>query len=301
MNLNFAVPDILDISKALETEQKKLSGNVNLKQYAETKVITLKDETATKENILMALNLLSSSSSQGTNLPENLCSSLSDTICGELRKEITKIKPTKPEDALIIYFAGHGTSREQRFYLLPHNFTDSAANSVQIEGLSDIELNQLLEKVDAEHLLMVIDACQSGTSLGEKTEGRGPMNSKGLAQLAYDKGMLILTATQSQEAAKEAAKIGDKEIRHGLLTYALLQGLINFQGDTDGNKQLSEREWFDYAVGQVPFLQTLTGKRGIDIINAKGKTNNQNNPDAQTPRVFYRREAESNPLILAKP
>ena len=34
------------------------------------------------------------------------------------------------------------------------------------------------------------------------------MNSKGLAQLAYEKGMYILTAAQSYQAALEAAQFG---------------------------------------------------------------------------------------------
>ena len=34
------------------------------------------------------------------------------------------------------------------------------------------------------------------------------MNSKGLAQLAYEKGMYILTAAQSYQAANEAERYG---------------------------------------------------------------------------------------------
>ena len=44
------------------------------------------------------------------------------------------------------------------------------------------------------------------------------MNSKGLAQLAYEKGMYILTAAQSYQAAQEASRFG-----HGFLTYALVE------------------------------------------------------------------------------
>jgi hypothetical protein len=40
---------------------------------------------------------------------------------------------------------------------------------------------------------MVIDACNSGQALEAEEKRRGPMNSKGLAQLAYEKGMYILT------------------------------------------------------------------------------------------------------------
>ena len=41
-------------------------------------------------------------------------------------------------------------------------------------------------------------------------------DSKGLAQLAYEKGMYILTAAQSYQAAQETSQLG-----HGLLTTRL--------------------------------------------------------------------------------
>jgi hypothetical protein len=306
-NLKYAVPDVVDISAKIKEEQAKLQNNPSLKQYAKTEIITLKDETATKDNILLALKIFAEKS----NLPENLCAKLKENLCNELKTELSKIKPVQPEDALLIYYAGHGTSREQRFYLLPHNFTD--AKELEKQAVSDIELNQYLEKVDAGKLLMVIDACQSGQALGEKSEGRAPMNSKGLAQLAYDKGMLILTAAQSYQAALEAPVIGDKKVEHGLLTYALLEAFSNREADKDGNRQLWEREWFDFAVSQVPQLQLemmqrrhkeiQKTKRGAEIVFVNGDNPNADPNDRrrQTPRVFYRREADTKPLLLAQP
>jgi hypothetical protein len=138
------------------------------------------------------------------------------------------------------------------------------------------------------------------------------MNSKGLAQLAYDKGMLILTAAQSQQAALEAVRIGGREIRHGLLTYALLQSLADKGADKDGDGRLQEREWLDYAVGQVPLLQVeaMTQRHvsiektgaGREIVYLEGDDASANPTDrkVQTPRVFYRREAELHPMIVAK-
>lgn len=300
-DLRFAVPDVLDIGAAIKDEQAKLQTDADLKQYAETKVITLTDEAATRKNILLALHLFTIDGAKMKSLPENLCADLSGEVCARLKTELGKIKATEPEDALLIYYAGHGTSRGQRFYLLPHDFTGAVGEEdLSRQSVSDIELNDALERVDAGKLLMTIDACQSGRALGEKTEGRAPTNSKGLAQLAYDKGMLILTATQSQEAAKEAAEIDGQKIEHGLLTYALLKGLQNARADADGDKKLTEREWLDYAVGQVPLLQSLTGNRGTIIKNLNGKSTAASEPKRQTPRVFYRRETETNPLIMAK-
>ena len=49
LDLNFAVPDVVDIGAAIAEEQNKLAQDAKLKQYAATEIITLKDETATKK------------------------------------------------------------------------------------------------------------------------------------------------------------------------------------------------------------------------------------------------------------
>lgn len=300
-DLSYAVKDVQEIGKTLQDSQTKLG---NLKQYARTEIVTLTDEAATKDNILNALRRFAEGGDK-TALPAN--------VSEKVKAELSKIKPTQPEDGLIIYFAGHGVSQKERFYLLPHNFTGDAARIVE-QSVSDLELNDYLEKVDAGRLLMVIDACQSGAALGGKNDGRAPMNSKGFAQLAYDKGMLILTAAQSQQAALEAVRIGDKTIENGLLTYALLQAFTTKESDKDANNQIWEREWFDFAVNQVPQFQreamrqrevdlktgsTQTkGRSGIFYVNGDEKKKVEER-SVQTPRVFYRRETSANPFVIS--
>jgi uncharacterized caspase-like protein len=170
-------------------------------------------------------------------------------------------------------------------------------------GISDEELERAVEGIDADKFLMVIDACNSGQALEAEEQRRGPMNSKGLAQLAYEKGMYILTAAQSYQAAQEASQLG-----HGLLTYALVEeGLKQAAADTDPKDgEVSVREWFDYASTRVPNMQLEKMKQargvGLDLSFATGE---KRVPDVerrvtQTPRVFYRRESEGRPLIVAK-
>lgn len=157
--------------------------------------------------------------------------------------------------------------------------------------------------MDAGQILLVIDACNSGQALEAEEKRRGPMNSKGLAQLAYEKGMYILTAAQSYQVAQEAAKLG-----HGFLTYALVEsGLKQGAADRepkDGRIEL--REWLNYATDQVPRMQEenmLEALRGRGrFINFRGDGTEPKDPgqsSVQRPRIFYRRELESNPLIVA--
>jgi uncharacterized caspase-like protein len=294
LNLNFAVADVSEMAKAVAGQQEKLANW----HYGSTRLVTLTDDLGTKENILAALSRFRNADQQS--IPEGTAPAL--------KAELEKIKRAEPEDAILIYYAGHGVAAGDRFYLLPHNFKDRTDEGLLRDGISDLELSSALETIDAGKMLMSIDACQSGQALGKANEGRAPMNSKGLAQLAYDKGMFILTAAQSHQAALEVSRLG-----HGLLTYALLEGLQKAETNAEG--EIVERKWLEYAVRTVPELQLDEmrkrddqikkdpSKRGAEIVFVNG--GNKNLPPEkrglQTPRLFYRQELESSPLVIARP
>lgn len=285
-NLKYAVADARDFANEVRARQEGLG------QYERVETVALYDRDATKEKLL--------------------------AVSRELAAEV------QPEDAVIIYFAGHGIAAGNRFYLVPHDLGYSGArdkldqpglNAILAHSISDEELQAAVEGIDAGQMLMVVDACNSGQALEAEEKRRGPMNSKGLAQLAYEKGMYILTAAQSYQAALEASKLG-----HGYLTYALVEeGLKTAAADTDpkdGNVLL--REWLDYATARVPALQqeklrptagspppaTPEGQRLL-LQQTVTFTNGEENLDParrtlQRPRVFYRREPETQPAIMVR-
>ena len=268
-NLHYAVADAQAFSAEFKHQQEILG------QYARVEVIPLQDKEATKAGILRALEQLSTKA--------------------------------QPEDAVIIYFAGHGTAQGNRFYLIPHDIGYSGGReAITMEGLdpilkhsiSDVELQQGFEKMDAGQILLVIDACNSGQALEDEEKRRGPMNSKGLAQLAYEKGMYVLTAAQSYQAALEEAQLG-----HGLLTYVLVEeGLKTSLADfepKDGEVRL--REWLDYAAERVPQMQEekLTQARAARSKLA-GATAGTQKLAIQRPRIFYRRELEARSFVIAR-
>jgi uncharacterized caspase-like protein len=220
----------------------------------------------------------------------------------------------KPEDAVVVYYAGHGTAQQNQFYLIPYdlgytgarNRIDAAAlQTILARSISDRELERAFEGVDAGQFLLVIDACNSGQALEAAEKRRGPMNSRGLAQLAYEKGMYVLTAAQSYQAAMEAAKLG-----HGYLTYALVEeGLKTSAADsqpTDG--QVFLKEWLDYATQRVPQMQEEKLReaqgRQLEQVVAFVPGDEKTDPakrNLQRPRVFYRRELGVEPFIVARP
>jgi len=292
-NLKYAVADAQSFAEELSHQQMKIA------RFDRVEVISLLNENATKANFLSALRRLAGAS--GSEAP-SLKAGLFD-----------RLRPAEPEDAVIIYFAGHGTAQGQRFYLIPHDLgyagdrgalNEDGLNAILSHSISDLELEESVEGLAAGSLLMVIDACNSGQALEAEEKRRGPMNSKGLAQLAYEKGMYILTAAQSYQAALEAAQFG-----HGLLTYALVEeGLKTAVADTEPKDGiLSAREWLDFATERVPLMQEEKMKQarslGIDIAFTEGEKNvaDPDKRSLQRPRVFYRREMETVPLVIAKP
>lgn len=292
-NLKYAVADAQSFAEELRLRQTQIG------RFDHVEVISLLNENATKANILSALQRLAGMAGTG---PPTLKAGLFD-----------RLRRAEPEDAVVIYFAGHGTAQGQRFYLIPHDLgyagdrdalNESGLNAILSHSISDLELEESVEGLAAGSLLMVIDACNSGQALEAEEKRRGPMNSKGLAQLAYEKGMYILTAAQSYQAALEAAQFG-----HGLLTYALVEeGLKTGVADNEPKDGvLSAREWLDFATERVPQMQEEKMKQarglGTDIAFTEGEKNiaDPDKRSLQRPRVFYRREMETDPLVIAKP
>ena len=292
-DLKYAVADGEAFAAEVERQQRKVG------QYTQIEVTKLFDQQATKANLIYALERLGGATN--AKVPEGAPA------------ELQKIAAAQPEDAVIVYFAGHGTAQEQRFYLIPHDLgyqgkrtelTETGLREILSHSISDLELEQTFESIDAGTMVMIVDACNSGQALEAEEKRRGPMNSKGLAQLAYEKGMYILTAAQSYQAALEAEQLG-----HGYLTFALVEeGLKTAKADdepTDGEVLL--REWLNYATERVPEMQEdkMRSARGLRVeiafVEGEEKVPEVDKRNVQRPRVFYRREVESQPLIVAKP
>jgi WD40 repeat protein len=273
-DLRFAVADAREMAAQLRREQETLG------RYTSIEVTPLYNRDATKAGLLKAFKDLASR--------------------------------VEPEDAVLVFFAGHGTAHANSFYLLPHDIGYAGArDSIDRAGLetilahsvSDRELEAAFEGINAGQLLFIIDACNSGQALEAEERRRGPMNSKGLAQLAYEKGMYILTASQSFQAALEASALG-----HGLLTSALVDEALK-RGASDREPRdgkVFAREWLDYAAVRVPAMQVAEMKRarprGINLSFAEDERSLEvSKRSGQRPRLFYRRELERQPLVVAAP
>jgi hypothetical protein len=182
----------------------------------------------------------------------------------ELIPNAGKIRPATPDDLVVITFSGHGYADDRGlFYLLPSdvlgNLDGRAPLASGPEMLRDVlprsissdELSAWLRDVDAGRFALIVDACHATAMVEGRSFKPGPMGSRGLGQLAYDKRMLVLAATQAGDVALERQRI-----RQGVLSYVLTsEGLEEARADfrpVDG--KIGLREWLEFAVARVPSL-----------------------------------------------
>jgi len=289
-SLNFAHSDAERFAETLEREQKSLG------IFSAARVTRLLNEDATKDKILAALKNLTAE--------------------------------VQPEDSVFLFFSGHGSASGPRFYFVPHDlgyagFRDPIAagawETIQRHSISDLELQQAFEKLDARTIALVIDACNSGqalqapeldTSRAATAETqrlrrqlfyRGPMNAKGLGQLAYEKGMYVLTAAQGFQAAIEVKRNGS-----GLLTFALIdEALANRRAAKVTAGRVSLPDWLTYPALNVPRMQREVIEESQRENKSIGFMDDSKLPPeergVQRPRLFMRREPDPDPPIVAGP
>lgn len=246
------------------------------------KIVQKRD--ASKANMRTALELLSGKSPDAAAL-KNLERAIGLST-------LAKIKQANPDDIVLISFSSHGyADRNGIFYILP---TDIGADSdraidekMLLKFISSDELSLWLRDVDAGEMVMIVDACYADAFKGKDFKP-APMGSRGLGQLAFDKGMKILSATQ---AANVAIETGGR-IGHGLLTYALLkEGLEKSDADFKAkDKTINVREWLEFAEFRVPGLYEELKKgnlksigKGVEIVDLGGKKEDES---TQRPSLF---------------
>lgn len=187
--------------------------------------------------------------------------------------DVSLLDRALPDDLVIISYSGHGfADASGHFSFVTSNASWPRNTQAPVPGtvLDTERVVQLLSRVTAGELAFIIDACHSGAAVDTPDFKPGPMGDPGLGQLAYDKNMRILAATQPGNLAMESASLGQ-----GLLTAALADGLgpHAVEADHDGNGKLGLDEWLSYAVDRLPALaeeSRVRGKplaaRGFDLV-----------------------------------
>ena len=177
-------------------------------------------------------------------------------------KLISIAQTAGPDDILVIFFAGHGTSLvddvnkdQNNYYLLTADNAsfDMHGNEKQ-NAISTQELEFWMRSIKAQKQVLIMDACHSGQGLQNlqalvSKRGDVPADqSKAIEQLKDNTGTFILAASSSSQQASEL-----EEYQQGVLTYSLLSGIKN-QDALSQNKFIDVSKWFNSAKSFVADL-----------------------------------------------
>jgi hypothetical protein len=193
-----------------------------------------------------------------------------------IRKLLQEIgTKTKPNDILVLFFAGHGVmagESSKQFYFLTADASASTATENPSEvGISMLELMEWvkLQNINAQKRILILDACNSGQAIkdfvkiGGSEQGYVAARSdersqqiKAIDKLNDQTGFTILSASASSQSAYEMGRYSQ-----GLLTYSLLRA-IKLQPDIlEQGKYLDVSRWFGAAEKTVVDISNNSGQR----------------------------------------
>jgi WD40 repeat protein len=202
LNLNYAEKDARAIADFFgDAPVKKL--------YREVHVRTLLNEEATSSNIRLELDRLVSTAAK--------------------------------EDTVVLYFAGHGEIAAEEWYFVPHEVTEPESDEMLAQGgISRQFFQDMLKKLPAQKVLVLLDACKSGAATGAT---RSIVDRKAIMNLARSTGTYIVAASGGDQLAIEVPKLG-----HGVFTWTLLQGLRGKAGE----KRITAESLITYVKNTMP-------------------------------------------------
>jgi hypothetical protein len=165
------------------------------------------------------------------------------------------VRSAKKDDLIVIFFAGHGAPEVDprgvetdglAKYLVP---IDADPDDLYSTALPMDELQTIFDRIEAQRLVVFIDACYSGAAGGRTFASRRTRATRVddlfLERLTRSQGRAIVTAARANEVSIELPELG-----HGVFTHYLLQGLKG-AADLDRDGIVMLQELYQYLEQQV--------------------------------------------------
>ena len=206
LKLSYAAPDAKTLSDGLRQAGGKLYEQVNVR--------TVLDAEATAEKL--------------------------DGVFKELAGKI------RPQDVFVFFLAGHGKTVDARFYFLPQDFRYQGEDSITKKGVGQNQLQDWVSRIKAQKSVLLFDACESGSLVGDKIAMRGIEEKTAIDRMTRAMGRTVLTATTDSKPAIEGYR------GHGVFTYTLLAGFN--AADANGDGVIDVTELATYVDRRLPDL-----------------------------------------------
>ena len=147
-----------------------------------------------------------------------------DATHAGISEAVAKIaESAEPQDAFVLYLAGHGTVVSDTYYFLPQDVQTNSDQELEESALSSEALSKMLASVPATKQLLVLDTCRAGKFLkgaGEIYARSGLEEVRSHNLLSRTSGTFLIAATKEQDYAFEIPQLG-----HGILTFSVLEAM----------------------------------------------------------------------------
>lgn len=181
----------------------------------------------------------------------------------DIQRAFETAKKSQPWDVLVVYFSGHGVAFGDT-YAYPTEDANTIhpndlSNDSQLLAQTAITSGELAEwmgrDIPATHEVMILDTCAAGAAALKFAQARDNEGDRirAMDTLKDNTGLHLLMGSAADTSSYEASPYG-----HGLLTYALLQGMRGSALKNDNDVDVDML--FDYAVAQVPNLARAIGE-----------------------------------------
>jgi hypothetical protein len=172
-------------------------------------------------------------------------------------------RSAQKDDLVLIFFAGHGApevdprgveSDGLAKYLVP---ADADPDDLYATALPMDELTTIFGRIEADQVVMFLDACYSGAAGGRTFASKRTRASRiddvFLERLTRSRGRVIVTASRANEVSLELPELG-----HGVFSHFLIQG-IRGTADLDRDGLVSLQELYQYLEQEVSRKSRLAG------------------------------------------
>lgn len=216
-------PSIIPLDYAV-ADAEAISEVIQKFGFPEDHITVLKNEQATRENILRAFSEISAK--------------------------------TERDDRILLYWAGHGETEEvvdgDIGYLLPY---DTEYENMFFTAISMENMRQLSRRPEAKHQMFLIDACYGGLAATTRSAGgREDFARQRLIEKTQTQAIQIITAGGKGEQVVESPNWG-----HSAFTKAFLEGMEELKADRNRDGLINGTELYAYLRERVPELSNQEG------------------------------------------
>jgi len=146
-----------------------------------------------------------------------------------IKQALDLFKEAGPEDTVVLFLSGHGVYDGRDYYFLPYDAQESG-RKWQSDSVIKWEILQAALQETKGRRVLLVDTCHAGSAINPR-----------LIKEASDHEIIVLSATDTYSVAQERP-----ELKQGVFTYALLQGLKGKADMLGDDKVITIHELYTY-------------------------------------------------------